>query len=149
MLKISHSAKMLALHRTATSSMSEKKPPPLSRRERQIMEIVYARGSATAAEVLEGMPDPPSYSAVRAMMRILEEKGHLTHRHDGPRYVYSPVVPRTAARQSALKQLVKTFFDGSATQAVAALLDMSESRLTPVEADQLATLIERAKREGK
>ena len=149
MLKISHSAKMLALHRAATSSMSEKKPPPLSRRERQIMEIVYARGSATAAEVLEGMSDPPSYSAVRAMMRILEEKGHLTHRHDGPRYVYSPVVPRTAARQSALKQLVKTFFDGSAPQAVAALLDMSESRLTPAEADQLATLIERAKREGK
>jgi len=129
--------------------MSEKKPPPLSRRERQIMEIVYARGSATAAEVLDGMSDPPSYSAVRAMMRILEEKGHLTHRHDGPRYVYSPVVPRTAARQSALKQLVKTFFDGSATQAVAALLDMSESRLTSAEADQLATLIEKAKREGK
>ena len=149
MLKISHSAKMLASHRATASSMSEKKPPPLSRRERQIMEIVYARGAATAAEVLDGMPDPPSYSAVRAMMRILEEKGHLTHRHDGPRYVYSPVVPRTAARQSALKQLVKTFFDGSAPQAVAALLDMSESRLTPAEADQLATLIERAKREGK
>jgi predicted transcriptional regulator len=129
--------------------MPEKKPPPLSRRERQIMEIVYAHGSATAAEVLDGMPDPPSYSAVRAMMRILEDKGHLTHRHDGPRYVYSPVVPRTAARQSALKQLVKTFFDGSATQAVAALLDMSESRLTSAEADQLATLIEKAKREGK
>jgi predicted transcriptional regulator len=129
--------------------MTHKGQPPLSRRERQIMEIVYGRGSATAAEVLEGMPDPPSYSAVRAMMRILEEKGHLTHRHDGPRYVYSPVVPRTAARQSALKQLVKTFFDGSATQAVAALLDMSESRLSAAEADQLATLIEKAKREGK
>jgi predicted transcriptional regulator len=129
--------------------MPAKKQPPLSRRERQIMEIVYARGSATAAEVLDSLPDPPSYSAVRAMMRILEEKGHLTHRHDGPRYVYSPVVPRTAARQSALKQLVKTFFDGSATQAVAALLDMSESRLSPDEADQLATLIEKAKREGK
>ena len=129
--------------------MTHKGQPPLSRRERQIMEIVYGRGSATAAEVLESMPDPPSYSAVRAMMRILEEKGHLTHRHDGPRYVYSPVVPRTAARQSALKQLVKTFFDGSATQAVAALLDMSESRLSAAEADQLATLIEKAKREGK
>ena len=113
------------------------------------MEIVYGRGSATAADVLESMPDPPSYSAVRAMMRILEEKGHLTHQHDGPRYVYSPVVPRTAARQSALTQLVKTFFDGSATQAVAALLDMSESRLSAAEADQLATLIEKAKREGK
>ena len=113
------------------------------------MEIVYARGSATAADVLESLPDPPSYSAVRAMMRILEEKGHLTHRHDGPRYVYSPVVPRTAARQSALKQLVKTFFDGSATQAVAALLDMSESRLSADEADKLAALIEKAKTEGK
>ena len=113
------------------------------------MEIVYARGSATAAEVLESLPDPPSYSAVRAMMRILEEKGHLTHQHDGPRYVYSPVVPRTAARQSALRQLVKTFFDGSATQAVAALLDMSESRLSASEADELAALIDKAKREGK
>ena len=129
--------------------MAEQKQPPLSRRERQIMEIVYRLGSATSAEVLEMLPDPPSYSAVRAMLRILEEKGHLTHRHDGPRYVYSPVVPRAAARQSALKSLVKTFFDGSATQAVAALLDMSESRLSGAEADQLARLIEKAKREGK
>ena len=80
--------------------MADVKQPPLSRRERQIMEIVYRLGSATSAEVLELLPDPPSYSAVRAMLRILEEKGHLTHRHDGPRYVYSPVVPRTAARQS-------------------------------------------------
>jgi BlaI family transcriptional regulator, penicillinase repressor len=129
--------------------MPRTKQPPLSRRERQIMEIVYGLGSATAADVLDSLPDPPSYSAVRAMMRILEEKGHLTHRHDGPRYVYSPVVPRAAARQSALKQLVKTFFDGSATQAVAALLDMSDSRLSADEAEQLATLIEKAKREGK
>jgi predicted transcriptional regulator len=129
--------------------MAEKKQPQLSRRERQIMEIVYGLRSATSADVLESLPDPPSYSAVRAMLRILEDKGHLTHRLDGPRYVYSPVVPRTAARQSALRQLVKTFFDGSATQAVAALLDMSESRLSADEADQLATLIEKAKREGK
>ena len=129
--------------------MADVKQPPLSRRERQIMEIVYRLGSATSAEVLELLPDPPSYSAVRAMLRILEEKGHLTHRHDGPRYVYSPVVPRTTARQSALRSLVKTFFDGSATQAVAALLDMSESRLSGDVADQLARLIEKAKREGK
>ena len=129
--------------------MADVKQPPLSRRERQIMEIVYRLGSPTSAEVLELLPDPPSYSAVRAMLRILEEKGHLTHRHDGPRYVYSPVVPRTTARQSALRSLVKTFFDGSATQAVAALLDMSESRLSGDEADQLARLIEKAKREGK
>ena len=129
--------------------MADVKQPPLSRRERQLMEIVYRLGSATSAEVLEMLPDPPSYSAVRALLRILEEKGHLTHRHDGPRYVYSPVVPRTAARQSALRSLVKTFFDGSATQAVAALLDMSESRISGDEADQLARLIEKAKREGK
>jgi len=113
------------------------------------MDIVYRLSSATAAEVLEAMPDPPSYSAVRAMMRILEEKGHLTHVHDGPRYVYTPVVPRTAASQSALRQLVKTFFDGSATQAAAALLDMSEARLTSDEAEQLTRLIAKAKREGK
>ena len=129
--------------------MTKTKQPPLSRRERQIMDIVYRLGSATAAEVLEAMPDPPSYSAVRAMMWILEEKGHLTHAHDGPRYVYTPVVPRTAASQSALRQLVKTFFDGSATQAAAALLDMSEARLTSDEAEQLTRLIEKAKREGK
>jgi predicted transcriptional regulator len=129
--------------------MAEKKQPALSRRERQIMEIVYRLGSATAADVLESLPDPPGYSAVRAMMRILEEKGHLTHRADGPRYVYAPVVPRTAARRSALQNLVKTFFDGSATQAVAALLDMSESRLSRDEAEQLAQLIDKAKREGK
>ena len=129
--------------------MKKPKQPPLSRRERQIMEIVYGLGSATAGDVLEAMADPPSYSAVRAMMRILEEKGHLTHAHDGPRYVYTPVVPRAAASQSALRQLVKTFFDGSTTQAAAALLDMSDSRLTSDEAEQLTRLIEKAKREGK
>ncbi|MDF2773618.1 MAG: putative transcriptional regulator [Geminicoccaceae bacterium] len=129
--------------------MANKKQPPLSRRERQIMDIAYRLGSATAADVLAALPDPPSYSAVRAMLRILEEKGHLTHRDDGPRYVYSPVVPRAAARQSALRSLVRTFFDGSATQAAAALLDMSDSRLTPDEAEQLTRLIEKAKREGK
>jgi predicted transcriptional regulator len=129
--------------------MADKKQPPLSRRERQIMDIAYRLGSATAADVLAALPDPPSYSAVRAMLRILEEKGHLTHRDDGPRYVYSPVVPRAAARQSALRSLVRTFFDGSATQAAAALLDMSDSRLTPDEAEQLTRLIEKAKREGK
>ena len=129
--------------------MGKGKPPALSRREREIMDIVYGLGSATAAEVLEGMPDPPGYSAVRAMMRILEDKGHLTHRHDGPRYVYTPVVPRSAASQSALRQLVQTFFDGSAPQAAAALLDMSDSRLTSDEAAQLTRLIEKAKREGK
>src|SRR3954466_11091420 len=88
----------------------------LSRRERQIMEVIYRRGQATAAEVMEEMPDPPSYSAVRAMLRVLEEKGHLRHDQQGPRYVFLPTVPRDKARRSALKQLVRTFFDGSAEQ---------------------------------
>ena len=129
--------------------MAERKQPQLSRRERQIMDVVYRREAATASEVLESLPDPPSYSAVRAILRILEEKGHLTHRQDGPRYVYAPVIPRTAARQSALRQVVRTFFDGSAAQAVATLLDMSESGLSAEEARQLSALIEKSKREGK
>ena len=129
--------------------MADRKQPQLSRRERQIMDVVYRREAATASEVLESLPDPPSYSAVRAILRILEEKGHLTHRQDGPRYVYAPVIPRTAARQSALRQVVRTFFDGSAAQAVATLLDMSESGLSAEEARQLSALIEKSKREGK
>ena len=129
--------------------MADRKQPQLSRRERQIMDVVYRLEAATASEVLESLPDPPSYSAVRAILRILEEKGHLTHRQDGPRYVYAPVVPRAAARQSALRQVVRTFFDGSAAQAVATLLDMSETGLSPDEARQLSQLIEKSKREGK
>ena len=129
--------------------MPEQKPLQLSRRERQIMDIVYRLGSATASEVTAELPDPPSYSAVRAMLRILEDKGHLTHSVDGPRYVYAPVVPRNAARQSALKQVVRTFFDGSATDAVAALLDMSGRKLTAKEWNELGVLVERAKREGR
>jgi predicted transcriptional regulator len=113
------------------------------------MDVIYRLESATASEVLENLADPPSYSAVRALLRILEEKGHLTHRQDGPRYVFHPVVSRSAARQSALRQLVRTFFDGSTAQAAATLLDMSDARLTPDEARQLAQLIEKARREGK
>ena len=145
MLNIQHSAKILAYE----VGMGDRKLPPLSRRERQIMEVIYRLEAATASEVLENLPDPPSYSAVRAILRILEEKGHLTHSQDGPRYVFRPVVPRTTARQSALRQVVRTFFDGSATQAVATLLGMSESALSPDEARQLTLLIEKAKREGK
>jgi BlaI family transcriptional regulator, penicillinase repressor len=129
--------------------MSRTKAQQLSRREREIMDVVYRLGAATASDVLENLADPPSYSAVRALLRILEEKGHLMHSQDGPRYIYAPVVPRTAARRSALKQVVRTFFDGSAAQAAAALLDMSESALSDDEARQLAVLIEKAKREGK
>lgn len=121
----------------------------LSRRERQIMDILYRRGSATAAEIREDLPEAPSYSAVRAMLRILEEKGHLKHHADGPRYVFAPVVSRPAAQKSALKQMVRTFFDGSATQAVAALLDMSARNLSDDELEHLGKLVDRAKGEGK
>ena len=119
----------------------------LSRRERQIMDVIYRLGRATAAEVLERLPDPPSYSAVRAMLRVLEDKGHVRHEQDGQRYVYLPTVAREKARKSALAHLVKTFFDGSVERAVTALLD-SGGRLTDEEYDRLARLIKRARSEG-
>jgi len=121
----------------------------LSRRERQIMEILYQRGKASAAEVREGMEDAPSYSAVRAMLRVLEEKGHVRHQEEGLKYVYLPVVAREKAKRSAVKHLLDTFFAGSPEQIVAALLDVSSSRLTREELDRMAELIEKAKREGK
>jgi predicted transcriptional regulator len=129
--------------------MAKPSPAQLSRRERQIMDIVYRQGQATAAEVLDRLPDPPSYSAVRAMLRILEEKGHLRHEEQGPRYVYLPTLPREKARSSALKQLVQTFFAGSTEQAVAALLGMSSTQLSDEELDRLAQLIEQARKEGR
>ena len=121
----------------------------LSRRERQIMDILYRLGSGTAAEVQQHLPEAPSYSAVRALLRILEDKGHLKHAYDGPRYVYAPVVSRPVAQKSALKQMLRTFFDGSTSQAVAALLDMSAKDLSEAELDRLAKLVEQAKSEGK
>ena len=121
----------------------------LTRRERQIMDIVYRRGRATAAEVLAELPDPPSYSAVRALLRILEEKGYLRHQQEGPRYVFLPTLARDKARRSALKQMVQTFFDGSAEQAVAALLDMSQPRLSQADLDRLVRLIGKARKEGR
>ena len=121
----------------------------LSRRERQIMDIIYQRRQATAAEVMEHLPDPPSYSAVRALLRVLEEKGHVRHKQDGPRYVFYPTVSRDRARQSALKQVVGTFFEDSTGQAVATLLDMSAKEMSDVELDRLAELIEQARKEGR
>ncbi len=121
----------------------------LSRRERQIMDVIYASGSATVREVMDRIPDPPSYSAVRAMLRVLEEKGHLRHEQDGPRYTYLPVVPHEQARDSAMKQMLRTFFDGSAERAVAALLDMSGTDLSPSEWDRLADMIKQARKEGR
>ena len=121
----------------------------LSRRERQIMDVLYRLGSATAAEVQNNIPEAPSYSAVRALLRILVDKGHIRHSYDGPRYVYSPIVSRPVAQKSALRQLVKTFFDGSTSNAVAALLDMSGKDLSDAELDRLAKIVEQAKQEEK
>jgi len=121
----------------------------LSRRERQIMEIIYRQGRATAAQVREKLPDPPSYSAVRAMLRILEDKDYLKHEKDGARYVFLPTLSREKARRSALRQIVGTFFNGSVEGAVAALLDDSESELTDKELKSLARLIEQARKEGR
>lgn len=121
----------------------------LSRRERQIMDVLYRLGSATAAEVQANIDDAPSYSAIRALLRILVDKGHIKHSYDGPRYVYAPIVSRPVAQKSALKQLVKTFFDGSTSNAVAALLDMSGKDLSDGELEKLAKIVDQAKREGK
>src|SRR5918996_1140874 len=109
----------------------------LSRRERQIMDILFRRGRATAAEVMADLPGTSSYSTVRTQLRVLEEKGHVRHAEEGPRYVYLPAVPRRAARKSALKHLVDTFFDGSAEHAVAALLGGEGARLTVAELDRI------------
>jgi predicted transcriptional regulator len=121
----------------------------LSRRERQIMDILYRRGKASASEVREAMADAPSYSAVRAMLRVLEEKGHVKHQAEGLKYVYVPTVAQDKAKRSAVKHVLDTFFSGSAEQIVAALLDVSATRLTRDELDRMSELIEKAKREGK
>jgi predicted transcriptional regulator len=120
----------------------------LSRRERQIIDILYAHGRATAAEVQAALQEPPSYSAVRAMLRILEDKGHVSHVQDGPRYVYVPTVGRDNAKRSALRHVLKTFFDGSAEQAISALLDGSSAKLSDAELDRLARLIDQARNTG-
>lgn len=124
-------------------------PAGLSRRERQIMDILYQRGKASATEVREAMPDAPSYSAVRAMLRVLEEKGHVKHVEEGLKYVYVPVVAREKAKKSAVKHVLDTFFSGSPEQIVAALLDVSAEKLTREELDRMGDLIEKAKREGR
>jgi BlaI family penicillinase repressor len=121
----------------------------LSRRERQIMDLVYARGQASVAEVHQMMPDRPSYSAVRALMRILEEKGHLKHKAQGNKYIYLPIRSREQASKSAMQRLLRTFFDGSAERAVAAILEASDTRPTQDELDRLEQLIQRTKKEGR
>jgi len=121
----------------------------LSRRERQIMDVLHAKESATAAEVRAALPDAPGYSAVRALLRILEEKGYARHREEGARYVYMPRVSKQAASRSALKRVVATFFQGSVTQTMAALLEKADRELTDSELNQLEQIIKQARKEGR
>ena len=121
----------------------------LARRERQIMDAIYARGQATVAEVLEDLPDPPSYSAIRAMLGKLERKGYLRHEEHGLRYVYTPTLAHKHASQTALERTVQTFLDGSATKAMAAMLDMQTLNISDDEMDRMAELIEAAKKRGR
>ena len=125
--------------------MKKAKPDQLSRRERQIMEVIYARGEATAAEVQEALPEAPGYSAVRALLRILEDKGVLKHREDGPRYVFLPTQPAEQARRSALQRVVSAFYSGSLANAVASLVDANEGKLDADELKRLEEIIKRAK----
>ena len=118
---------------------------PLSRRETQIMDVAFQLGEATAADIVERLPDPPSYSSIRALLTILEEKGHLTHRREGARYIYTPTLSADTAKQSALSHLVKTFFSGSPQQVVATLLSTND--LSPEDLDELAKLIDEARKD--
>ena len=123
--------------------------PQLSRREREVMDIVHQAGTATAAQIRDRMAEPPTYSAVRSVLRILVNKGHLVSEQDGARYLYSPTVPASRARRSAMRHVVKTFFGGSVGGAVAALLDLEDAKLSPEERARIEALIERASREGR
>jgi predicted transcriptional regulator len=123
-------------------------PDAMSRRERQVMDILYQRGEATANEVLAALPDPPSSSAIRTILRILEVKGHARHTQHGPRYVYAPTRPRHNAARHALSHLVQTFFGGSVEKVVSALVAESDGRLSAEELDRLANLIEQARSQG-
>ena len=126
-----------------------KEQQKLSRRERQIMDVLYRLGRATAAEILESLPEPPGYSAVRAMLRVLEEKKHIRHEEKDLRYVFMPVVPREKARRSAVRHMLDTFFEGSPEQAVATMLDISGRNLSDDDYDRLSALIEKARKEGR
>jgi predicted transcriptional regulator len=129
--------------------MAKDRHTTLSRRERQIMDILYKRGKASAQEILDALPDPPTYSAVRAKLRVLEEKGHVRHQEESLRYVYLPVVARDAARKSALRHMVSTFFAGSVQETVAALLDLSAANLKSEDLDRISAMVEQAKKEGE
>lgn len=133
--------------------MAPRTPPtdaePLSRRERQIMDVVYRTGGATALQIREQLPDPPHAAAVRTMLRILESKGHLRHTKDGPRHIYLPTTPRSVAQRSAVRHLLSTFFNGSRAAAVAALLEESDAPLSAEEREEVAGLVRRLRAEGR
>lgn len=129
--------------------MATLKVHPLTRRERQIMDILYRRGRATAAEVMADLTGDPNYSTVRTQLRVLEEKGQVRHEEEGLRYVYSPAVPRRTARKSALRHLVDTFFDGSAEQVVGALLGGEGARVSEEELTRIAEMVAKAKKESR
>lgn len=131
------------------TSKKTKPDPDLSRRERQIMDILFARGRATGQEIQAGLPDQPNYSSVRTILRVLERKGYVRHAAEGLRYVYEPTVARETASRSALHRIIRTFFDGSAKEAVAALLDPSTFHLSEEELSELARMVDRAKKEKK
>jgi BlaI family transcriptional regulator, penicillinase repressor len=126
-----------------------KTDPDLSRRERQIMDVLFARGRATGQEIQEGLQDNPNYSSVRTILRVLERKGYIRHAEQGLRYVYEPTVPREAASRSALQRIIRTFFDGSAKEAAAALLDPSAFHLSEQELNELGRIVDRAKKERR
>lgn len=126
------------------SSKTSKNDPDLSRRERQIMDILFARGRATGQEIQAGLPDQPNYSSVRTILRVLERKGHVRHFEEGLRYVYEPTVPRESAKRSALQRIIRTFFDGSAKEAAAALLDPAAFHMSDEELNELARIVDRA-----
>lgn len=129
--------------------MSQRKDERLSKREQQIMDIIYQKGELSANQVMDFLPDPPSYSAVRAMLRVLEEKGRLRHKQDGLKYIFFPTVHKEEAKESALKGLLNTFFNGSAKNAVATLIDMSKEEMRDSDWNRLENIIEKAKQEGK
>ena len=120
-----------------------------SRRERQIMDVVYRQGEATAAEVMSQIPEPPGYSTVRTLLGVLERKGHLKHHRRGHHYVYSPTTPVEKASNSILEHVMDTFFNGSASRVVSAILDISDAQLSPTEYDKILAIVETAKKEGR
>ena len=129
--------------------MLKKKNDRLSKREQQIMDIIYKEGPCSATEIHKLMPDPPSYSAVRAMLKVLIDKKHLKHKLDGIKYIYSPTVNVEKAKKSALTDVLKTFFEGSAQNAVATLIDMSKDEMGKDDFEALSKMIEEAKKEGR